>query len=57
MIDRLPGGHIVFQCDSGGETFEAGTGDFNAAWQWARREGWQAKKIGDVWVHTCPGCK
>ena len=56
MIDRQ-GDKIVWECDSCPETFESEQGEeFNVAWSRAKREGWRTKKIGDEWVHGCPGC-
>ena len=56
MIDRQ-GGDIVFECDTCGEVLESGTADFGSAWNYAKREGWRARKIGTEWVHACPKCE
>lgn len=57
MIDRQHG-DIVFECDSCGiETLETKTSDFGAAWKMAKREGWRTRKIGTLWVHSCPQCE
>lgn len=50
-------GNIVFSCDSCGEVLETGTSDFGSARNMLRRASWKPKKIGDDWVHACPGCQ
>jgi ribosomal protein L37AE/L43A len=56
MIDRQ-NGKLVWECDTCLETFEPDTGDFNEASAAAKRDGWKAAKVGDVWVHACPDCQ
>lgn len=56
MIDRQ-NGKVVFECDLCSDTFEPGTGDFNKAWDAAKEEGWTAKKVGDVFTHSCAACE
>ncbi len=55
MIDRQ-GGQIIFCCDECDETYESGTHEFNEAWTIAKRDGWRAYKLGEDWMHECPGC-
>lgn len=54
-IDRQHG-DIVFECDGCGETLETAQADFGAAFNFVKREGWRAKKIGNVWSHYCDAC-
>ena len=56
MIDRQRG-KIFFECDTCGEVLESGTGDFSSAWDFAKEDGWRARKNGDVWTHACPDCR
>ena len=56
MIDRQHG-KVVFECDCCPETLETEVPDFQEAWAWARREGWQTKKVAGEWMHSCGKCK
>jgi hypothetical protein len=47
VIDRQKG-EVVFECDGCGATEDTGTGDFTAALNMVKREGWHAIKEGDV---------
>jgi Fe2+ or Zn2+ uptake regulation protein len=47
---------LHFECDTCGETFEIGDSDFNTTWNAAKREGWTARKIGNIWNHACNEC-
>jgi hypothetical protein len=55
VIDRQ-GGNIVFECDECGNALETEQADFSSAWNLAKRERWRTRKIGNDWVHKCPGC-
>jgi hypothetical protein len=50
-------GDIIFECDGCGEALDTGQVDFDSAWNFAKREGWRAKKIGLEWEHECPECQ
>lgn len=56
MLDRQKG-DCVFECDGCTETLETHTGDFIAALNMAKREGWRTVKAGDDWNHFCPRCQ
>jgi hypothetical protein len=56
MLDRQHG-KIVFECDSCNEVLETETSDFVEALMILKREEWDARKIGDLWIHICPECK
>ena len=55
-IDRQKG-DLIFECDGCGEVFESNTSDFNSAFNMAKRAGWRARKINDVWSHYCDCCQ
>jgi hypothetical protein len=48
---------LVIECDACPETFEGESGEFNEVWAAAKRDGWTAKKVGDLWIHECPTCR
>lgn len=57
MIDR-EGGKLKFVCDECDDDFESEEGEtFYEAWNAAKDAGWQARKIGDDWVHICCVCE
>jgi hypothetical protein len=56
MIDRQKGGFIFIECDSCPEVLDTETKDFNEARTMMKREGWEARKIADEWVHACGKC-
>ena len=55
-IDRQHG-NISFSCDSCNDSIGTELSDFVDAWNFAKREGWKAQKIGKDWVHACPHCE
>lgn len=55
MLTKIHGKHC-FECDNCGDTLESDTDDFPDALRIMRSQNWQAKKIGQDWVHTCFGC-
>lgn len=55
MLDRQHG-KIVVECDACGETLETDTKDFSEALRIMRAADWQARKLGQDWIHTCFGC-
>jgi len=55
MMDRQRG-KILFECDSCDEVLNTETGDFDDARDQLNRDGWKARKIGDIWLHGCPDC-
>lgn len=55
MIHRQKG-TIQLECDSCGEICDRTGQEFLDIWNEAKADGWKARKIGDVWVHTCPDC-
>jgi len=55
MLDRQHG-KFVFECDGCDEVLETDTGDFNEAREAMNLAGWQARKWGTVWIHSCPEC-
>jgi hypothetical protein len=56
VIDRQHG-TVVIGCDACDEVLDTEETDFAVAWPEARRVGWTARKMGNEWVHLCPGCK
>ncbi len=56
MMTKIHGKHTV-ECDACGDTLETDTADFAEALRIMRSADWQARKIGQDWVHTCFGCK
>jgi hypothetical protein len=53
-------GDIVFQCDDCGELLETLTGNFGAARNLMKREGWCSIRLqveGEDWSHFCSKCK
>jgi hypothetical protein len=56
MLDRQKG-NVVFECDTCGESLDSETGSFDSAMNLFRREGWKARKVGDVWTHKCEACQ
>jgi hypothetical protein len=56
MIDRQNGGFIHVECDSCPEVLDTQTQDFDEARIVMKREGWQTRKIADVWLHGCGKC-
>ena len=55
MMDKQKG-DFVFECDNCGAALETDQADFDVARSILRREGWRARKIGDVWQHGCASC-
>lgn len=55
MMDRQ-NGDIIFECDHCGDTLDTETGDFSEAWAQAKSDGWNTRKVGSDWFHSCPGC-
>lgn len=55
MIDRQKG-KFVAECDECGEVEETSRTNFADAWDVLNRDGWTARKVGDVWTHKCPRC-
>lgn len=55
MLDRQCG-KIIFECDVCGDVFEPGTGNFREALVSLQNESWKARKVGDVWNHSCSKC-
>lgn len=59
MTVERPYGNIVFECDACNETLETNTGNWDAALNMLRHEGWKARKEAaesDEWVHYCDKC-
>jgi hypothetical protein len=56
MLDRQKG-NIVFECDGCGAVGETNTGDFTAALNMIKRDGWHAIKEGSDWCHYCSRCR
>lgn len=59
MMDRQKGKFVV-ECDGPGcmEVLETETGDFSAARERMRQEGWKSRKNKqDEWEHFCEACK
>ena len=54
MIDRQHG-RMVIGCDACGRRSEGDSNEWIAAWLQAKREGWQARKIGKEWCQFCGG--
>lgn len=56
-VDRQYG-KVVFTCDECGDDLETGEGDFLAALQFMKEEGWQTVRNADdtEWVHICNEC-
>jgi hypothetical protein len=48
---------VVFECDGCGDTFDAGTSDFDDAYHAAKQEGWVAFNNDGDWEHRCEDCK
>lgn len=59
MLDRQHG-DIIFECDRCMEVLETGTGNFDAALNFMKQQGWRSvpdpKEKGE-WNHFCGGCK
>jgi hypothetical protein len=55
VIDR-EGGDIVFHCDQCPEHLETEQANWDSAWNFAKRQGWHAKKVGTEWIHVCSNC-
>jgi hypothetical protein len=55
MLEREKG-EIIWCCDGCGEVLDTGTGNWDAARNVMKREGWRAKSVGDVWTHLCRNC-
>ena len=45
-----------FSCDTPGCTaeYEFDKDDFKRAWNMAKLQGWETKKIAGEWLHACP---
>ena len=57
MMDQQKG-DFVFCCDVCGTTLQTGTGNFEAARNRLRREGWKPVKArADEWQHYCDACQ
>ena len=56
MIDRQHN-RIVIECDACDNVHEGSSLEWNEVWPEAKRLGWNSRKIGNDWVHTCPECK
>ena len=50
---------VIFECDTCGDTYESGEGEFNEAYAAAKDEGWIAFKNDETgkWEHRCEDCK
>jgi hypothetical protein len=55
MMDKQKG-DFIFECDNCSAVLETDQADFDVARNIMRREGWHARKIGDVWQHGCASC-
>lgn len=59
MLDRQ-GGVILFECDGCAAVLDTREGDFDAAHDRFKTEGWRAgsrKRLGKwEWTHRCPDC-
>ena len=55
MLTKIHG-KFQCECDACGETLETETADFAEALRIMRSADWQARKLGQDWVHTCFGC-
>lgn len=49
-------GDITFECDSCADEYETHEDNFDIAWNMAKRDGWRARKVGNVWQHFCEDC-
>lgn len=55
MIHRNHG-LVSFECDFCAEVLDTHESDFRIALNMSAREGWLARKWGDVWKHSCAKC-
>ncbi len=55
MLDRQHG-RIFFECDGCSQILDTEEKDFNEARRTMVNEGWQARKWGNDWIHSCPDC-
>ena len=55
MIEAFKG-RFKLVCDTCGEGPGEEFYEFKEATNFARSEGWKTEKLGDDWIHTCPGC-
>lgn len=57
MLHRVKG-KLEVECDDCGEIFDQeDENTFGELISSMKDFGWSIKKVGDVWTHTCPGCK
>jgi hypothetical protein len=49
-------GNVIIECDRCETQFTLDSPDYELTWAAAKRDGWEAKKIGKDWVNGCPNC-
>ena len=50
-------GELSFECDSCGDLLDTGMTEFDAAFAYAKREGWRVVRTEGEWQHRCPDCE
>jgi hypothetical protein len=55
MMDKQKG-DFIFECDGCSAVLETDQADFGVAIKMLKRNGWKARKTGDVWSHSCESC-
>lgn len=56
MMSKSRGEHVCV-CDECGHEEYGGVEEWAEFWARLKREGWKARKDGDVWSHACPDCQ
>lgn len=56
MASERQGSELVFYCDKCSEYIETEESEWSVAWGMARRDGWQALRVGAEYIHYCPSC-